>query len=97
MIVFVLRRAVADSAADQALVDLLRRDAVVYGRFSAGPCLLSPDLSELRHVDDPPSATQPIPTCLGMLDRLFVPHVNSPRTPETGACSEISDYDHERG
>ena len=27
---------------------------------------------------------------LGLLDRLFVPHVDSPEHPETGACTAVS-------
>ncbi|MEV4754692.1 Type 1 glutamine amidotransferase-like domain-containing protein [Micromonospora sp. NPDC049559] len=34
--VFVLRRVLADAAADKLLVDLVRRDAVVYGGYTTG-------------------------------------------------------------
>lgn len=95
--VFVLRRALADSGADQVLVDLLRRDAVVYGGYSAGPCVLSPDLEELRHVDDLGAVAEPITTGLGLLDRPFVPHVDSPGHPETAGCTEIARRYRERG
>lgn len=88
--VFVLRRALAESGADQALVELLRSDAVVYGGYSAGPCVLAPDLSELRHVDDITAVADPLTTGLGVLDRPFVPHVDSPEHPETIACGEIA-------
>lgn len=94
---FVLRRVLADSGADRALVDLLRRDAVVYGGYSAGPCVLGPDLDELRHVDDITAVAEPITAGLGLLDRPFVPHVDSPGHPETVTCSEIAAHYRERG
>jgi dipeptidase E len=88
--VFVLRRVLADTGADTVLVDLLRRDAVVYGACSAGACVLAPDLNGLELVDDPAAVAEPIMTGLGLLDRPFVPHVRSPGHPETGACDAVS-------
>ena len=41
--VFLLRRALADTDADTALINLLQRDAVVYGGYSARACVLIPD------------------------------------------------------
>ncbi len=88
--VFVLRRALAESGADRVLPELLRQDSVVYGGYSAGPCVLGPDLDALRHVDDITAVDDPIVAGLGVLDRPFVPHVDSPDHPETAACSEIA-------
>lgn len=88
--VFVLRRVLADTGADTVLRDLVRRDAVVYGGYSAGACVLAPDLSGLRLVDDPAAVAEPIMTGLGLLDRPFVPHVRSPGHPETAACDAVS-------
>ncbi|MGN9909005.1 Type 1 glutamine amidotransferase-like domain-containing protein [Phytohabitans sp. LJ34] len=88
--VFVLRRVLADTGADTVLRDLLRRDAVVYGGYSAGACVLAPDLDGLRLVDDPAAVAEPIMTGLGLLDRPFVPHVRSPGHPETAACDAVS-------
>jgi dipeptidase E len=87
---FVLRRVFADSGADEVLTALLRDDALVYGGYSAGVCVLTPDLSDLRHVDDISVVSAPITTGLGLLDRPFVPHVASPGHPETTACDEVS-------
>lgn len=95
--VFVLRRVLADTGADQVLVDLLRADAIVYGGYSAGPCVLGPDLSELRSVDDITAVADPITIGLGILDRPFVPHVESPGHPETVACGKIADLYRDRG
>jgi dipeptidase E len=87
---FVLRRVFADSGADEVLTALLRDDALVYGGYSAGACILTPDLSDLQHVDDISVVSAPITTGLGLLDRPFVPHVASPGHPETTACDEVS-------
>jgi dipeptidase E len=89
--VFVLRRVLADTGADSVLVDLLQRDAIVYGGYSAGPCVLGPDLTALADVDDITAVDDPITEGLGLLDRPFVPHVRSPAHPESAACDAIAD------
>jgi len=88
--VFALRRALADSGADAVVVDLLERDAVVYAGYSAGVCVLAPDLHGLERVDDVATVHTPIYDGLGVLDRLVVPHVDSPGHPETRDCDELS-------
>lgn len=88
--VFMLRRVLADSGADTVLLDLVRADALVYGGYSAGACVLAGDLTGLAHVDDPDVVAEPLMTGLGLLDRPFVPHVRSPGHPETTACDEVS-------
>jgi dipeptidase E len=50
--VFVLRRVLANSGADDALIDLIRRNAIVYAGYSAGACVLAPDLTGLQRVDN---------------------------------------------
>jgi dipeptidase E len=87
---FVLRRALADSGADEALLTLLGADALVYGGYSAGGCVLSPDLGFVAAVDDINEVADPITTGLGLLDRPFVPHTGSPGHPETEACDALS-------
>lgn len=88
--VFVLRRALADTGADTVLIDLLQRDALVYGGYSAGPCVLGPDLTALADVDDIAAVDDPITDGLGLLGRPFVPHVRSPAHPESPACDSIA-------
>jgi dipeptidase E len=87
--VFVLRRVLADSGADAVLVDLIERDAVVYGGYSAGACVLAPDLRGLDRVDDPTVVAEPIWAGLNILDRPVVPHVDSPGHPETADCDAL--------
>ncbi len=88
--VFVLRKTLADTGADVVLVDLLQRDAIVYGGYSAGPCVLGPDLTCLAAVDDLAAVDEPVTDGLGLLDRPFVPHVRSPEHPESSACDAIA-------
>lgn len=93
--VFMLRYALARSGADAALTELLRRDAVVYAGYSAGPCVLAPSLHGLDYCDDP----QVVPETygdpvvwegLGILDQAVVPHVDSPGHPETEALGVVA-------
>ncbi|GHF50411.1 dipeptidase E [Deinococcus metalli] len=89
--VFTLRRVLAETGADAAILELLHADAVVYAGFSAGPCVLSPDLRPLAAVDPVSDATDLVTTGLGVLDRLFLPHVDSPGHPETADCTRLAD------
>lgn len=87
---FVLRRALADSGADTLLLSWLEHDSLAYGGYSAGACVLAPDLSPLQAVDDITAVSRPITAGLGILDRHFIPHVGSPGHPEDAACTAIS-------
>ena len=93
--VFTVRHALAVSGADAAIVALLREDAVVYGGYSAGPCVLAPTLAGLEQVDDPRSVqlrygVEPMMSGLGVLDYCIVPHVSSPGHPETTSCDLLA-------
>lgn len=88
--VFVLRQAMAGSGADATIVELIETDAVVYAAYSAGACVLAPELHGFELVDDPPATTDLIYDGLGILDRPFVPHLKSPGHPETEACDRLS-------
>jgi dipeptidase E len=92
---FVLRKAFADTGADSTLTGLLRGDALVYGGFSAGGCILAPEIGFLQAVDDITVVKKPVTTGLGLLDRPLVPHVASPGHPET--CTEVSAELNRRG
>lgn len=95
--VFTLRCVLADTGADAGILGLLARDAVVYAGFSTGPCVLSPELLPLAAVDPVDRVAQPVTTGLGVLDRLFMPHVDSPEHPETAACTALADELEARG
>lgn len=101
---FVLRAQFARSGADLVLRDLLGEDALAYAGYSAGACLLTPDLHGLEAADDP---AEVLPACgieprwdgLGLVDRRIVPHVESPLTDPDGVCTALAaqfDADHIR-
>ena len=50
--VFVLRRALKQSGADELIKQLLADDAIVYAGYSAGICVLGPTLRGIEGVED---------------------------------------------
>ncbi len=93
---FLLRHALAVSGGDEVLTDLLGRDAIVYAGYSAGACVLAPSLRGLELCDQPDDvpATYGVPARfdgLGLLDRPFVPHLDSPDHAETGLVAKVAD------
>lgn len=99
---FTLRYTLARSGADEAVISLLRDDAIVYGGYSAGPCVLAPSLSGLEHVDNPEyvkllyGVEAPM-TGLGVLDYCIVPHVSSPGHPGSALCDRLAHRYREAG
>lgn len=92
--VFTLRAAMARSGADHVIVHGLQQDAFVYAGFSAGACVLAPNLAGLERCD---SAEACLTTYghvkfdgLGILDRPVVPHLSSPDHPETEVLGEVA-------
>lgn len=95
--VFTLRYSLARSGADHVLHRLLTDDAVVYGGYSAGICVLAPTLRGLERVDDPAWLrmlydADPQWDGLGVLDYCIVPHVDSPEHPESAACDRVAEH-----
>lgn len=92
--VFTLRAALARSGADALIADRVRADALVYAGFSAGACILAPSLSGLEGCDSPQDALDMYgrveSTGLGILDRPFVPHLESPQHPESAALTRVA-------
>ncbi|WP_216901372.1 Type 1 glutamine amidotransferase-like domain-containing protein [Nocardia alni] len=94
---FVLRAQFARSGADLVLPELLADDALAYAGYSAGACLLTPDLHGIEAADDP---AEVLPTCgiesqwdgLGLVDRPIVPHVASPATDPDGICDRLAEH-----
>ncbi|MBF6083449.1 Type 1 glutamine amidotransferase-like domain-containing protein [Nocardia cyriacigeorgica] len=84
---FVLRAQFARSGADLVIPELLAADALVYAGYSAGACVLAPDLRGLETADDP---AEVLPACgieprwdgLGLIDRPIVPHIDSATDPD---------------
>jgi dipeptidase E len=95
--VFMLRYALARSAADGDVTRLLDEDAIVYSGYSAGPCVLAPTLRGLEAVDgasvvEEVYGDQPIWEGLGVLDYSIVPHVDSPEHPESAALGLVAEH-----
>lgn len=94
---FVLRAQFARSGADAVLPELLAADALVYAGYSAGACLLTPDLHGLESTDDPAEVE---PTCgieprwdgLGLVDHHIVPHLDSATDPDGAAALLAARY-----
>ncbi len=81
--VFLLRYALRRSGGDSVLRDLLARDELVYGGYSAGPCALSPTLRGMEAVDDAGAVAriygaEPVWDGLAVLAKVLVPHYQSP-------------------
>lgn len=95
--VFILRRAFHESGFDKIIKEFSERDDFVYAGFSAGACVLSPDLNGLQHVDDPeidPDGYKPnirIYEGLGLIDFSIAPHFRSDH-PESQKMNFVVDY-----
>ncbi|RBO85548.1 Type 1 glutamine amidotransferase-like domain-containing protein [Nocardia puris] len=94
---FVLRAQFARSGADLAFARLLADDALCYAGYSAGACVLTPDLHGLETADDPGEV---LPACgveprwdgLGLVDHRIVPHINSPTDPDGVGNALAAEY-----
>ncbi|MFC6880251.1 Type 1 glutamine amidotransferase-like domain-containing protein [Actinomadura yumaensis] len=100
--VFVLRHALAESGADRAIAELVREDAVVYAGYSAGACVLAPELYGLERCDDPRAVHAAYGAearfdGLAVLDYVVVPHVDSPGHPETEVLGAVADIYRSQG
>ncbi|MBF6334056.1 Type 1 glutamine amidotransferase-like domain-containing protein [Nocardia transvalensis] len=92
---FVLRAQFARSGADLVLPALLAEDALVYAGYSAGACVLTPDLHGLEAADDPAEVAsacgiEPRWDGVGLVGHRIVPHVDSPATDPDGSCTRIA-------
>lgn len=93
---FLLRRVMKQSGFDTLLLQLLSEDALVYGGYSAGICVLGPSLHGLQLCDDenvvPPGYERPIVwDGLNLLDYTPVPHYKSDH-PESADIDNVVDY-----
>ncbi len=93
---FVLRRAFKLSGFDDLLKQLLAHDAVAYGGYSAGVCILSPSLHGIELVDDPSHVPDGYEADilwegLGILSYMVAPHYRSDH-PESAAIEQVVQY-----
>lgn len=92
--VFTLRAALARSGADALITERLGADALVYAGFSAGGCVLAPTLSGLEECDSTEDVLSMYGAVqydgLGILDRPFVPHLESPKHSESVTLTRVA-------
>lgn len=93
---FVLRRAMRMSGFDQIISDLVYRDSIVYGGFSAGSVVATKTLRGIELVDDsevvPDGYNKEIVwEGLGFVDFSIAPHYQS-NHPETEAIEKVVKY-----
>ncbi len=87
--VFVLRRAFRESGFDEILPELLAQDALVYGGYSAGVCVLAPTLRGLELVDN--ASEDSIWEGLGIVPYSIAPHYQSDH-PESDDVDKVVEY-----
>lgn len=73
---YMLRWAIAESRAEQPILDALA-SGVVYAGNSAGAIVAGPTLKHFDNADDPSAAPDPIYKGLGLIDRVVLPHWGS--------------------
>lgn len=93
---FVLRKALAMSGADKIVVDLIQREQIVYGGYSAGVCVLTPDLHGIELVDVeniyvPGYQSETIWEGLNLLPYAVAPHYKSDHY-ESAAIDDVVEY-----
>lgn len=94
---FMLRYALAHSGADVPIRRLIADDAVVYGGYSAGACVLAPSLRGLETVDNPQAVPDTYRDAviwegLGILDYAIVPHIDSPEHPDSAEVRLLAQH-----
>ena len=98
---FILRRAFSLSGADNIITELLARDAIVYGGYSAGAIMLGPTLRGIETIgtaeDDPnvvPEGytSETLWQCLGVIPFAIVPHYESTWGDVGNAMNKLVDY-----
>ncbi len=85
-----------DCGFDRTVTRMLRDDAIAYGGYSAGICVLAPSLRGLELVDDPAEVAQAckrdvIWDGLGLLPYVPVPHFRSGH-PESEMVDKVVSF-----
>ncbi len=93
---FLLRRAMKQSGFDRIIKDLLEKDEIVYGGFSAAVVILSPSLEGLEIVDDPIEVSEgyepeALWDGLGLIDFSVAVHYDSDH-PESALMDQEIEY-----
>lgn len=90
---FVLRQAMRESGFDNIITDMLKEDKIAYGGYSAGICVLAPNLKGMELADPVEEAKQVfnkeiIWSGLNLIPYMPVPHYESTR-PEYAVMTEV--------
>jgi dipeptidase E len=86
------------SGFDKLLINLSKnKNNIIYGGYSAGVCVLAPNLHGLELVDDVnqfpyPQQKEAIFEGLGILDYAIAPHYKSKKHSETEAVDKVVEY-----
>ncbi|MBP9763096.1 Type 1 glutamine amidotransferase-like domain-containing protein [Patescibacteria group bacterium] len=93
---FVLRRVMADCGFDEAIKDLLKKDAFVYAGYSAAAVVLAPTLRGVEKVDPPSDVSDVLKAeilwqGLDVLPYMVVPHYKSDH-PESALIDEMVEF-----
>lgn len=93
---FVLRAAMKRSGFDVILRQLIKKEGILYGGYSAGVCVLAPTLRGIELVDDPTvkpygDDTETIFEGLNIIDYSIVPHYQS-NHPESEKMETVVEY-----
>ena len=96
---FALRKAMQLSGFDGYLMNQVDNDNFLYAGYSAGICVLSPNMKGLELVDEPLNPYNDesvIYDGIGILDYVIVPHYKSDH-PESHLVDKVVDYMNENG
>lgn len=93
---FVLRQAMKLSGFDNIIKNLVKKDNILYGGYSAGVCILAPTLKGMDLVDDPTAKpygdqSEVIWDGLGILNYSVIPHYKSDH-PESKNAEKAVEY-----
>ena len=99
--VFILRRAYKESGMDKWLRSQKENKELVYGGYSAGVCVLSPNLKGLELVDNPNNIPEGYKAevewnGVGLISYAFAPHYMSIH-PESAVVNNLVDYYRKNG
>ena len=95
---FILRRAMRQSGFDWVITDLIKKESIVYGGFSAAVCILAPTLKGLEITDDPNIVPEGydkeiIWDGLGIIDYSVAVHYDSDHSESHLTDKEITFYE----
>lgn len=95
--VFILRRAFKQSGADIIIKELIEKNDIVYGGYSAGVDILQPHLRGIELVDSPdvvPAGydAEVIWDCMGLLTYCVAPHYRSDHPESADIDKVVNNY-----